>query len=537
MPVLASNQIIVPFFSRPMTFVRGLDPLGLQNTSESTFAMLLPGLNNVTGRIRYYSFYCWLLNEYAKQSGSTDPSDQRKFIRRAELIVALVNRSTSEEISAIPGSNYANKLLNDEDISTYDLQTATYNPDGTTEGTYWKYGSGAFGQYYVGSLLDIGLITERENGSGIFVRTPKKEGVSISGEDLAIAFEKNISKKNSELFFSCIKKGKIKDTDLESLFEELNLSFVPPTSDERKNLTTLLLEKDFPQILEEAPLTFRRKSIKHLLQYSADNNEITDRQFTIQAYDLKGKFEDAEDDCLTGWYYYQLNEYWQYSCLGVFNGTMDYLEKEAGSGWKNLYQLVEEISEQVINHLQRDELLKSSKQKIKDVFFDADDWMDEAEIFKLINESRTTERIANSIFLILCLVHRNKEYTEILKTYGGNNFIEKDGDGTTFCMKFEKYFDYTAKDFLKEFLLTHIIYRHQFVAFRKMGNGIQSTQLFLIEDARIRRLLNFEPSLTGPRIRRLLGFLHDLGILQNQKLTAEGKSILKELKSESIRQA
>ena len=70
-----------------------------------------------------------------------------------------------------------------------------------------------------------------------------------------------------------------------------------------------------------------------------------------------------------------------------------------------------------------------------------------------------------------------------------------------------------------------------------MGNGIQSTQLFLIEEARIRRLLNFEPSLTGPRIGRLLGFLHDLGILQNQKLTAEGKSILKKLKSESIRQA
>lgn len=537
MPVLTSNEIIVPFFSRPMTFVRGLDPLGLQNTSESTFAMLLPGLNNVTGRIRYYSFYCWLLHEYAKQNGSTDPREQRKFIRRAELIVALVNESTSEEISAIPGSNYANKLLKDENISSYDLESGTYNLDGTTEGTYWKYGSGAFGQYYVGSLLDIGLITERENGSGIFVRTPKKEGVLISGEDLALAFDQNISKKNSELFFSSIKKGKIEDSDLEKLFEELNLSFVPPTSDERKNLTALLLEKDFPLMLEEVPVTFRRKSIKHLLQYSADNNEITDRQFTIQAYNLKGKFEDLEDDCLTGWYYYQLNEYWQYSCLGVFNGTMDYLEEIAGSGWKNLYQLVDEISEQVINHLQRDEIIKSGLQKIKDVFSDADDWIDEAEIFYLINESRTAERIANSVFLIFCLVHRNKEYTDILKIYGANHFIEKDGDGITFCIKFEKYYNYTAKDFLKEFLLTHIIYRHQFVAFRKMGNGIQSTQLFLIEEARIRRLLNFEPSLTGPRIGRLLGFLHDIGILQNQKLTAEGKSILKELTSESIRQA
>lgn len=530
MPVLGSNEVKVPFFSQPMTFVRGLDPLGLQNTSESTFSMLLPGLNNVTGRIRYYSFYCWLLNEYAKRNGSTDPSEQKKFIRRAELIVALVNRSTIEEISAIPGSNYANKLLNNKDISTYYLQTATYNSDGTTEGTYWKYGSGAFGQYYIGSLLDIGLITERENKGGIFARTSKKDGVLISGEDLASAFDKNISQKSSELFFCCLNEGKIKDTDLEILFNEFNLSFVPPESDEREYLTKLLLEKDYPQMLESPPLTFRRKSIKYLLQYSFDNNEISDRQFTIQAYNLKGKFEDKEDDCLTGWYYYQLNEYWQYSCLGVFNGTMDYLEKDAGSSWKNLYELVDELCEKVIEHWQEGKIIEYSKQKIKEVFYNANDWRkDEAEIFNLINESRTTERIANSIFLIFCLVHRNKKYTGILKTYGRNNFIEKDGDGITFCMKFEKYFDYTVKNFLKEFLLTHIIYRHQFVAFRKMGNGIQSTQLFLIEEARIRRLLNFEPSLTAPRIGRLLGFLHDIGILDNQKLTAEGESILKEL--------
>src|ERR1051325_4068825 len=119
MPVLTNNETIVPFFSRPMTFVRGLDPLGLQNTSEATFALLLPGLNNVTGRIRYYSFYCWLLHQYAKRTGSTDPHEQRKFIRRAELIIALINRSSNEEISAIPGSNYANKLLDDESITTY----------------------------------------------------------------------------------------------------------------------------------------------------------------------------------------------------------------------------------------------------------------------------------------------------------------------------------------------------------------------------------------------------------------------------------
>ena len=31
---------------------------------EATFQKLLHGLNNVTGRLRYYAFYCWLLDEY-----------------------------------------------------------------------------------------------------------------------------------------------------------------------------------------------------------------------------------------------------------------------------------------------------------------------------------------------------------------------------------------------------------------------------------------------------------------------------------------
>lgn len=536
MPIIANNETIVPFFSRPMNFVRGLDPLGLQNTSEATFAMLLPGLNNVTGRIRYYSFYCWLLHEYAKRVGNTNPDEQRKFIRRAELIVALVNRSSDEEVSAIPGSNYANKLLSDESISTYDLQNATYKPDGTTEGTYWKYASGAFGQYYLGSLLDIGLIIEREKGGGVYSRTPRKEGVAVSGEDLALDFEMNISQRNRELFFACIKKGKIKDSELADLFDEFNLSFVPKGSKESKHLTTLLLEKDFPQRLEEAPVTFRRTTIKHLLQFSSDKGDVSDRQFTVYSYDTKGKHGKKEDECLIGWYYYQLNEYWQYACLGVFNGTIDYLEKVAGSSWKNMFQLVEEISDIVIKQLVEDEIIISGKQKMEHVFRDADDWIEESEIFKMISETRLTDRISNSIFLILCLVHRNKANINRLKTYGVNNEIEKDGDGITFCLKFEKYFDLTVKEFLKEILLTHIIYRHQFVAFRKMGTGIQSTQLCLIEEGKIRRLLNFEPSLTGPRIGRLLGFLHDLGILQNQKLTSEGKSLLKELSGESNRQ-
>ena len=56
---LEKNTFLLPFLSEPMKSNAGLDQLGLNLTSECIFDMLLPGLNNVTGRIRYYSFYSW----------------------------------------------------------------------------------------------------------------------------------------------------------------------------------------------------------------------------------------------------------------------------------------------------------------------------------------------------------------------------------------------------------------------------------------------------------------------------------------------
>ena len=125
--VLQKNNTIAPFLSDRLSFIRGLDPLGLQNTSEATFSYLLPGLNNVTGRIRYYSFYCWLLDAYAQTSGSTDPEEQKRFIRRAELILALLASFAEENINAIPGVLHAGHMVQDLPHGPFDLENNIYN--------------------------------------------------------------------------------------------------------------------------------------------------------------------------------------------------------------------------------------------------------------------------------------------------------------------------------------------------------------------------------------------------------------------------
>ena len=60
----------VPFFNKTADLKAVLNQLGLRNASEVLYTSLLPGLNNVSNRIRYYSFYCWLIGEFYKNRES-----------------------------------------------------------------------------------------------------------------------------------------------------------------------------------------------------------------------------------------------------------------------------------------------------------------------------------------------------------------------------------------------------------------------------------------------------------------------------------
>ena len=48
-----------PFWAKSGNFVRGRDPLGIQNSSISVYATLLPGMTNLTLILRYYGMYLW----------------------------------------------------------------------------------------------------------------------------------------------------------------------------------------------------------------------------------------------------------------------------------------------------------------------------------------------------------------------------------------------------------------------------------------------------------------------------------------------
>ena len=92
-------------------------------------------------------------------------------------------------------------------------------------------------------------------------------------------------------------------------------------------------------------------------------------------------------------------------------------------------------------------------------------------------------------------------------------------------------FQGTFKEFLQLLLQRHIIYRHQFVAIRKTGNGTQSSLKFLLEENYVRGLDIFPPFYSSPRLDALIHMMQDLSLIDSDKaITSKGINYLKEIK-------
>jgi hypothetical protein len=75
---------------------------------------LVPGLTNVTNRLRYYSFYCWVIDRYEATEHSGNDSKWHTFIRQAEVLYALAcNLADTKTADGLAGNIWAWKLLKD----------------------------------------------------------------------------------------------------------------------------------------------------------------------------------------------------------------------------------------------------------------------------------------------------------------------------------------------------------------------------------------------------------------------------------------
>jgi hypothetical protein len=521
------EKVFAPFLGSTLNSINGLDQLGLNLTSERIFDFLLPGLNNVTNRIRYYSFYCWFFEWYADNIKIVSSKEQMKYLRRAEFLLALIAAQKGQ--GGIPGITKANEVYQSANGSI-DLDAGTYEGRGSTEGSYWKNTRGVLGQYYISSIKQIGVLNDQGDKDGVYVRTDFKNPEIVSGADLSKAFKENIGKGNLEFFVSIVQNKTLKTEQLEILGRSFNMLEVPTNSKENELLTQMLLGLDKPKEISRS--FFRRNTIINLLQIlNKPENELRNQyHLPLYAYQKKIIGESEKDQTLTLWWLFMLEQYWSFSATSILKTILDRLNEKSSGSWVDLEDFIDDLSIGLTEAFKI--ISKETNTEIQNFSNFKTDDLEEFEILEVLaNKPSYAEQLVLPFFLIHKIINANRLYlgklTNLSKKYNlftPSSFLKTSRD-------LIEYENIPLQDFIKHFLRKYIFYRHHFVSLKKM-NGGQSTAKFILEEGRIRYIDSFNFDLTSPRIHNVYGFLEDLK-MKNQgdfSLTKEGLSTLTKIK-------
>lgn len=518
MAVLKKGKANYPFWGSSINLITGLDPLSLQTTSEATYATMLPGISNLTNRLRYYGFYCWLLDFYFKKEKQGNSTEQYKFIRRGELMIAILMQSEKKEVLQITGSSFAADLINNQAGKSFDL-AAGADKDNTDKKVYWKYSSGAFGQYYFGPLRALSLVISAINDDGdvIYNIAQQHPRQKVSGSQLSDAFDSTLSTTIKDLVYKNLREGILYEKDIPELIKYFSIEKVNPESNEWQLYADMLLDKDEPGQEIEEQFTFHRKeTILELIQLALENeNEYDWYKLLIKAYNLKmGTEAKPVSETLIGWYTYQFNEYFQYASGAIFWATLQHLYNFQQDQY--LPSFVKDFGEAITKDLCKEITNSLPDSTVQQILSGLPTDKDEEKLYEAIEtnaNSSPLEAAKNGFLLLFRLYMENKDSLHRLKEFMSRKQMIREGnmvDGLLFIHTGQSD---TIENFIHQFLLRKIIYRHQMVAIRKMGNGSQSTHKFIIEDQYLRFIDIFPPRNTSPRMNALLNILSDLGVI------------------------
>jgi hypothetical protein len=250
-----AEEIVQPFWAEYASSARGRDPLAIQNSSVVIYTKMMVGITNVTNRIRYNGFYCWILDTILKNIEERNSLvEQIRYIRRAELLLAYMMVDRFEDATGVSGSAYAKRNIEPE-INLRNGADLEAKKE-TGKKLYWQNKEGVFGQYYKGVVRELNLINHPQGELNIYTLTTK-------GEELAAAFSCEIDDKGRKLFWESVINGSISKSDLSDL-QAFALHLIPSDTDEIRFYENMLLAHDDRKL---EPTFRRQQTIKLLLQF------------------------------------------------------------------------------------------------------------------------------------------------------------------------------------------------------------------------------------------------------------------------------
>ncbi len=510
------NKHIAPFFAKSITPVFGLNHLGIRNAAEDLFTTLLPGLNGVTQRVRYYSFYCWVTGQFFKlYTGPNKEIEEayRLFIRKSEILLALLQARRDPDITGIPGITYALGTLEHGDQSI-DLLRCVDRPENgrRTTDTYWANPGGILRQYYGSSMKDMALLPSLEVLPSMLKPSDKSDDLpegTILGEDLGKAFGESIGDETAKLFLSCVQRAHVNMEELDEMKDNLVMKDFGDIGHERELLINTLNQKDFPA--DESDEHFlRRDTIKLFLNYCKnDRTGGKDAVMFPKVTYEKVLTSEAIDDCSLGWYAYHINDRWQYHTSVIFSCLLEMLQKDGG--WVAIKDIAERLANGMYKAITSEPALTLGQ---------VCELIDAGELSNLEFDT-LEEEAADAMVALLTLYCANRNQFDIVETYKNAYRRRHKNDFFSLMIELDGLLETPFESFLAEFITTKIIYRHHTVSLMKYSATGVASNKFLLEDGFIRFLEQTECSATAPRIDPLIEYLTDLGLLKDMLPTPD----------------
>ncbi len=473
-------------------FKAGRDPMGIQNSSVATYSCLLPGLTNLTGHIRYYSLYCWLLAEYDRLPEAKQLSlHQYNFIRRAELTMAFVMKD--QGVGAVIGARFIQSQSYEKEDDIYLIYSGA---DYEESNRYWTFTTGAFGQYYLGSLIYFDLVKLAE----------ERFYLCNKGKALAQAFADSVDKKVRDLFLECIVYGGITEEEIIDL-QPIGLHRITTNSPEWTLLNGLMTQQD------SNGSTLRRDTIRLMLKDISAGVRVS--EFALNRF-LQYDAHDTSDASF-GWYFYYLCEALHYAIETLLCFVLTQMDELHNP---SIRRLIDDTQEKMLSHfsdLEASALVKDYEVATDDTI---DGLLDETKGY--IKQREYSKAASKAVRLLLRLHDEDKDNGKDIRKFEERYGLKRQrgifSDGLEHYVY--QHLDKSMKDYITS-LIQQVMNEHTVIAVAKMGHNNPDLRKFIIEDGCAVLVEVRYPNTTSPRTESLHNFLVDLHYLDdNDNLTA-----------------
>lgn len=487
---------------------RGLDPLGIQNSGVVLYQSLLPGISNVTLRMRYYGYYCWVSEAYARDGASSDFEAWRNWVRKAEALYALVSALASE--GGVGGIEWANRRLAAEEKVIDFARAASTDP---AQERYLRQSLGVFGGAYYTQMAEMGLFTENKHGIQVATRDLGRRAATLFGEAIGPVIAK--------LLYEKISSARVSLEELESL-EVIAPSEIDANGAERAFYEDLLLAKgmgvptsavsratSLKLILETARAVEGWPSpedVRWHLFHRADNpfpDELEAQRLNWEAYQCQDLMQVASA-ALLAW------------AISIMNAT------DGGISIPDLHAEVSTTLAVLGEHILRESWSKfRTNATLKDYDFQ--------HAWDAITSRRGSaqEKAIHAIHLMAALHQRIESRTELAAAI--DRGFPKRGPahsvGTELDWLSERD-EEAVESVMADYVIERTVLRHSWVAMQKLRRQRDYTFLFEVRDGRLVYLAGYQPVATTPRLAPAIQFLADVHLIDDAGPTARALNAL-----------